>query len=340
MMIMLFLLTGCENHELENRSFPLAMGLDYRAGEYEACFNFPKLAEVSNENANSNDITVTTARGRNFQELQYNYEQNSAKQIDFSHCKALVLSENLLQNEEKLENVLAYLSHQNLIARNTYLFTTGMDMKELFALDEGVDKPLGTYLEDMLTGNDDYNKNRIMTLGKLYDELENEQEIMYIPVLEQEDATPIIADAYLIKYGEVESRVSLELARISLLIQDKLDGFPFEDSEGRQWKLSETKVSYQGEVEDDHIHMRIGFVCQAFLENGKPQDYQDAEDMKQVLKTELKDYFMSAVREGCRLGFDITNGYGKVMRYCQNPEEYEDELTIELTIEPTIVNKK
>ena len=69
------------------------------------------------------------------------------------------------------------------MARNTYLFATDLKMEHLFGLDQNLEKPLGTYLEELLESDEDYKDKRIMTLGRLYDERQNQMETLYIPVL-------------------------------------------------------------------------------------------------------------------------------------------------------------
>ena len=96
--------------------------------------------------------------------------KNSSKSIDFSHNKALILSEEFLKDEEKLQKFLEYAKTQELMARNTYLFVTDLKMEHLFGLDQNLEKPLGTYLEELLESDEDYKDKRIMTLGRLYDE--------------------------------------------------------------------------------------------------------------------------------------------------------------------------
>lgn len=51
LMVLSLLLCGCGDHELENRSFPLAVGLESEKQGCRVVFNFPVLSEVANENA-------------------------------------------------------------------------------------------------------------------------------------------------------------------------------------------------------------------------------------------------------------------------------------------------
>ena len=49
LMVLSLLLCGCGDHELENRSFPLAVGLESEKQGCRVVFNFPVLSEVANE---------------------------------------------------------------------------------------------------------------------------------------------------------------------------------------------------------------------------------------------------------------------------------------------------
>ena len=150
LMVLSLLLCGCGDHELENRSFPLAVGLESEKQGCRVVFNFPVLSEVANENADGSYTAVASKKGRDFFTIQKNYEKNSSKSIDFSHNKALILSEEFLKDEEKLQKFLEYAKTQELMARNTYLFVTDLKMEHLFGLDQNLEKPLGTYLEELL----------------------------------------------------------------------------------------------------------------------------------------------------------------------------------------------
>lgn len=46
LMVLSLLLCGCGDHELENRSFPLAVGLESEKQGCRVVFNFPVLSEV------------------------------------------------------------------------------------------------------------------------------------------------------------------------------------------------------------------------------------------------------------------------------------------------------
>ena len=66
LMVLSLLLCGCGDHELENRSFPLAVGLESEKQGCRVVFNFPVLSEVANENADGSYTAVASKKGRDF----------------------------------------------------------------------------------------------------------------------------------------------------------------------------------------------------------------------------------------------------------------------------------
>ena len=60
LMVLSLLLCGCGDHELENRSFPLAVGLESEKQGCRVVFNFPVLSEVANENADGSYTAVAS----------------------------------------------------------------------------------------------------------------------------------------------------------------------------------------------------------------------------------------------------------------------------------------
>ena len=64
LMVLSLLLCGCGDHELENRSFPLAVGLESEKQGCRVVFNFPVLSEVANENADGSYTAVASKKGR------------------------------------------------------------------------------------------------------------------------------------------------------------------------------------------------------------------------------------------------------------------------------------
>lgn len=344
---MAVLLCGCGDNELENRSFPLAVGMEEEKEECRLVFNFPVLSEVADENTDGNDTTQATVKGKDFFTMQKNYEKNNSKRIDFSHNKALILSVDLLKDEDRLQDFIDYTMNQELMARNTYLFVTDMPMEELFSLDKNLDKPLGTYLEELLESDEDYRNKQIMTLGKLYDERINQMETLYIPVLGAQNEKPSVIASYVLKNGKALKEVPVQTAMDSMLIQGKLEGASYEDARGCEWRLDKIKPSYQFEKKQDQIRLKIEISCEAALENGVITDWRKQEQAEKSLGLELGNRLTRTAKESLKSGFDLANSYKKLGNrnrkayiYYEERGGYVDALRTEIVIKPKIVTVK
>lgn len=348
LMVLSLLLCGCGDHELENRSFPLAVGLESEKQGCRVVFNFPVLSEVANENADGSYTAVASKKGRDFFTIQKNYEKNSSKSIDFSHNKALILSEEFLKDEEKLQKFLEYAKTQELMARNTYLFVTDLKMEHLFGLDQNLEKPLGTYLEELLESDEDYKDKRIMTLGRLYDERQNQMETLYIPVLGEKDKEPEVTGFYVLRNGKAKERVSSELAMESMLLQGKLKGSSYQDAAGCEWRITKIHPSYEFEKNIEHPIIKIHLACTASLENATLTDWKHEETLERTLEEELQNRLNTDAKAALEKGIDISNSYKKLgnsyrkgyVYYEERREEYEKNLQIKVETEVSVVNLK
>lgn len=345
-LLMSLCLTGCGDHELENREFPLAVGVEKDGKGCLAAFSFPILSDSSGDNGTSGTASTAIEKGSDFFTIQKNYEKNSSKSIDFSHNKALILGEDLLKDEEELQNFIDYAKTQELMARNTYLFVTDLSMEELFDLGGKLEKPFGTYLEELLESDEDYGNKQIMTLGKLYDERLNQMETLFIPVLGAgEDGKPVVTASWVLKDGEPLKKVSRDTSMESLLIQGKLEGASFQDEDGNEWRLTHIKPSYQFQKDLDHPGVTVEITCKAALKNGRVTDWREEEDLEIRLGEEISSRLNETAKKGLKKGFDLTNSYKKLgnhyrqaYRYYEERGGYEDAMHIEILVEPSLIN--
>lgn len=339
-------LTGCGDHELENREFPLAIGVESAKEGCLAAFSFPILSDSSGDNGTSGTASTALEKGRDFFTIQKNYEKNSSKSIDFSHNKVLILGEDFIKDEEQLQNFIDYARTQELMARNTYLFVTDLSMEELFDMGGKLEKPFGTYLEELLESDEDYGNKQIMTLGKLYDERLNQMETLFIPVLGAgEDNKPMVTASWVLKNGEPLKKVSRNTAMESLLIQGKLKGASFQDGDGNEWRLTHIKPSYELKKDLDHPGVTVEITCKAGLKNGRVADWREEEDLEIKLGEEISSRLTETAKKGLKKGFDLTNSYKKLgnhyrqaYRYYEERGGYEEAVHIEILVKPSLVN--
>ena len=178
---------ACAKTELEERCFPLLAVVDYEEEQKKVtfCAGFPRAENSGGSTGQSTELQVSTASGESFESSKSEYEKNLNKIPDYNHLKVLVLGEDLAKNEDMLIEMLDNLAYTEEFPRNTYVCVVD-DVDDLLEIDKELPQDLGTYLEEYLN-NHEKNKNRMLTLGDLIDEKENQELVLYAPYLEPED---------------------------------------------------------------------------------------------------------------------------------------------------------
>ena len=152
------MLGGCSTTELEERCFPLLTAVEVENGKIRYRDAFSK-----------EDSTG----------------QLGAKEKDYAHLKVLVLEEDLLEQKAQYEAMLDEQAETEAFPRNTYVCVIA-DVDDLFEMEKNISQDLGTYLEEYLKKHEE-KKDRLLTLGDLLDEKQNQQMVLYLPYLEVEE---------------------------------------------------------------------------------------------------------------------------------------------------------
>lgn len=171
------ILVGCSTTELEERCFPMLVSVGYENGEVTYGVEFPK--------EEKGKLPGYPAKNATFLEAKESYENRLNKKADYNHLKVLVIEEDLLERKDALMDMLDVLAQTEIYPRNTYVCVMeGVD--EWDEIRESVSQDLGTYLEEYLKQKEE-KKNRLLTLGDLIDEKENQTMVLYLPYLEVEE---------------------------------------------------------------------------------------------------------------------------------------------------------
>ena len=152
------MLGGCRTTELEERCFPLLTAVEVENGKIRYRDAFSK-----------EDSTG----------------QLGAKEKDYAHLKVLVLEKDLLEQPNQYTAMLDSLAESEIYPRNTYVCVVD-DVEDLFEMEKTISQDLGTYLEEYLKKHEE-KKDRLLTLGDLLDEKENQVMVLYFPYLEVEE---------------------------------------------------------------------------------------------------------------------------------------------------------
>ena len=128
--------SGCGTHELEDRGFPLAIGIDKNEDDIVLSFDFPDLTEASEgKNPAGKPVSFSVEAGA-YYEAQKAYENNTNKILDYNHLKAIVISQEFLEDHKALRELFAWLEREEVLARNICLFAAKDSAAEILTLTE------------------------------------------------------------------------------------------------------------------------------------------------------------------------------------------------------------
>ena len=214
---MLFL-CGCESVELEERSFPLAVGVDLQEDiqneeqQLIVSFDFPDLAQISEKGKTTDTPMGMSLEGPDLYHVEKSYENNTNRLLDYNHMKAIVLGENVMNDSSQLREILLAWEQQENAARNISLFLGKGSAAEILSLTQETEGSMGKYLEEMLDSQKDFRQNKIVAIGNLMNQWHNQDELLLIPVLTKQGNRPAITG-----YGAIISSLyHMNLARGTL----------------------------------------------------------------------------------------------------------------------------
>lgn len=171
-------LMGCSTTELEERCFPMMVSVGYEDAKVSYAIGFPKEGETGKNSGMETEE-------KTFLEAKTTYENRLNKEADYNHLKVLVLEDDFLEQKNAYEAMVDYLSKAEDFPRNTYVCVVD-EVEELYEMEKSISEDLGTYLEEYLKKQEEQ-KDRLLTLGDLIDEKENETMDLYLPYMEVEE---------------------------------------------------------------------------------------------------------------------------------------------------------
>ncbi len=125
----LFLLAGCGGVGPEERAYPLAIFIDAVPEGYQIIYDMADLSAMTGQNKqgdggeNGGDTgTVYTAGSLN--EILEIYDKSSQYELDTGHVKAIVFGSSLLEQEDKIKEVLQWLEADSDLGRNALVVQT------------------------------------------------------------------------------------------------------------------------------------------------------------------------------------------------------------------------
>lgn len=331
---------GCESTELEQRSFPLALGIDIPEAEegkepvLQVSYDFPDLKQVSEKSKTSDTPMGLSIRGSDLYHVEKSYENNTNRMLDYNHLKAVVLGTDLFEHMGKLRDVLSIWEQQQKIARSTSLFLAEPKAAELLSLTEKTEGSVGKYLEEMVESQGDFKQEKIATAGELMNQWHNQNELLLVPVLTNQEGRPVITKYGIISDFKYLGMVSVEEAMEICLSQNLIKEFTLEQ-EGRVMEITDLAVHKEVTEEEERPVVTVRIKGKARVYQGKAGTHQEQYQLEQQAE-ELLEFKLSQTASSLKeaYGIDITNsyvglgGYNRKLyrRYENMPETYGKEV--------------
>ncbi|MCI8496143.1 MAG: hypothetical protein HFI74_10780 [Lachnospiraceae bacterium] len=349
---MLFL-CGCESVELEERSFPLAVGVDLQEDiqneeqQLIVSFDFPDLAQISEKGKTTDTPMGMSLEGPDLYHVEKSYENNTNRLLDYNHMKAIVLGENVMNDSSQLREILLAWEQQENAARNISLFLGKGSAAEILSLTQETEGSMGKYLEEMLDSQKDFRQNKIVAIGNLMNQWHNQDELLLIPVLTKQGNRPAITGYGAVLNFEYKGILSVEESMEIFLCQNLLEKFTYEGAENDVVEISELQVTSSVEDTKDGPFVTVHVSGKGRRKTGRTssaaQQYQLERRIEKRLTAQLQ-----ATAEKLRqdYGIDITNSYitlggqnrGLYLKYKGLPDQYNKQVRQAFQVEVDLLN--
>ena len=309
-------LTGCSSVELEKRNFPLAIALDEDEQGYSLTLSFQNLSEIANENAKDTQSKPAPVKETSWYEAFASANSDQPGTMDYNHVKALIFAKSVLDDKDALTEFLDYIKKQEVFSRNTLLYVSEGTASSVIDMDENLELPVGTYLEQMTEGQEELKNSGVVTLGNVINESSNKQETLYIPVISNKDGKPVISSYYVISsFGSV-GVVDEETFLTAMLLENKLNKYQFHMDTGESVELSSIHLRYEMTEENGACLEKIYVTAEARLQNKTIDGSQKQKEMEKKIEEYLELNSSALASSNLKeKNLDISNSYYRLGGY-------------------------
>lgn len=377
LLIGIFHVSGCASTELEQRSFPLAVGIDLQeedseidAGNFKGgaeeepkedvfrrevgdspdlavSYDFPDLAQISEKGKTVDTAMGLSLEGADMYHVEKSYENNTNRVLDYNHMKAVVLGENVFSDTVQLRGILSAWEQREASARNTSLLIGSGSAAEILSLTEETEGSMGTYLEEMLESQKDFKQNKIATVGNLMNQWHNQDELLLIPVLTEQGKRPVITGYGAVSNFNYQGILTVEDAMKSFLCQNLLKKFTCEPAKNLVVEISDIRAKKTITLEGTLPVVTVRITGKGRLKTGQVSSVSEQYQLEKKIEKQLTaDLAETAGRLQQEYGIDVTNSFislGSKNRslyrmYRNYPDAYNQEAQHVFQVEIAMLN--
>ncbi len=325
-------LGGCGGAELENKTFPLAVVIAQQNGQHKICYLAQQLSDVANERADGGNVTAAAASGSTYYETHQSFEKNNRCQLDMTHTKAVIFQRGFLESSA-FRTFLDTVRSENTYARNTLVYLSDSSMEEMAELNNSLEVPLGSYLEQMTENEQEVNEQAFVTLGALLNEQANASRTLLIPVLEVKKEQPVISSYEILQGFQLKGRVEDYEAQIYYLLGGQMQQMDVYLDKEEQVRLHSIKCKRRFSMHQEKVTEQIWLTAEAERITGKASE----ERIERTLENKIEEICRTALEKNeadltdssrylALYAPDIYRVYGK------RADEYRSNLTYEVSV--------
>lgn len=363
------MMSGCATTELEQRSFPLAVGIDLQREENKedeekeevfekqegqsrglvVSFDFPDLAQISEKGKTVDTAMGLSLEGADMYHVEKSYENNTNRLLDYNHMKAVVLGKNIFSDRIQLRALLSAWEQREASARNTSLFVGDSSASEILSLTEETEGSMGTYLEEMLESQKDFKQNKIATVGSLMNQWHNQNELLLIPVLEEKGNRPVINGYAAVSNFNYQGILTVEDAMRAFFSQGLLQKFICEPTKNLVVEISDIHVKKSIKQEGELPVVTVSVTGKGRMKSGEVNSVSQQWRLEKKIEQQLTaDLAGTGEKLQEKYGIDMTNSYislgalnRRLYRIYQNlPEEYNREVQQVFQVDISMLNRE
>lgn len=297
---------------LDNYYYILALGIDKKT-DTEITVTIQILETSGNSSENSNEKPILySASGSTISSCLSTLETSLSKQINLSHCSAIIFSEEILKSNN-ISSIIATLGNNTEVRNTTYIFSCSNKASEFLQTISNTEENFSADIyEKFLDSSYDIGYTEICTFGKFFSSCKQENISILLPYIKQNYDTSSNKSTYqingnlIIKNGIfVENLSSYETLLINLLTNSLKTGdisiqSPFDATEYIDLSIwPSKKTSFNTYIVNNSPFVEINIYPEFVIKSsGSNYNYLSDENV-QILESTLNDYLRKSINDVC-----------------------------------------
>lgn len=320
--------SGCSDLvQIEDRDFLLGLAISYEEDEYKVILQQPDLKGITGQEVPDEKELLATYAGKSISKIKEQYAKHSEKRLDFSHLKAIILDEKLVDNKLALKQFLRYVENDYEISRNTLIFYTSDNINDISG-------KIGEVIENIYQNNPSNMDIRKVTIGDIINCLYQPDRVIVFPKLDITKKDLSINGATIFQNIQYKDKLTEEELTVWNMLQGKGAKRSIPLPSGEVIRLKEIRTKYKYGYTKDSPYIEIFIEGEAEMveeEEGNTSDLQKS--MNVFLQSDIIQQINEKVKEK---KIDYANFYRKMSYKNRNmwriyegkQEEFLDEVTI------------